>query len=222
MYKFKEKDDRFVPEPIRPVSRLYAYKKHLRAGIRIYWNYSVRGDRIPVDYNSGCYDVSKARVHRVMKDALGYNQEVDPETADIPFISKSNYQCTHDGIVHTENCAANPDRVYARYLDNSIEGRYFYCRDGLDFMILKKRERGDFSMDFISGHLEVGPIARVRQFCAAFGLDFGELDILWDEFGRPYVIDVNNVAGNGRLFEKLSKADRQAAKELYIRQIKTL
>jgi len=213
---------KFVPEELNRNCRLYKYRDLLPPDKSIYWCYDSIGPPIETDYNSGCFDVRKSKVHKVHLEALGYTMAVDPSTCRTPFLSKSLHQCKHEDIhVHTENCSPRPDRIYELYMDNLREIRYFYCNRGQDFIVMKYRRSSYFtSFDYGTARPAADRLRRtVDEFCAEFGIDFAELDILLHE-GKPYIIDVNNIAGNGLLMLKIDNpawAERQ-----YIKQIKTL
>lgn len=214
----------FKPDNLRPKSRLWMFRKHLKSDKSIYWSYKPwGGPKIETDYNAGCYDITKRKVQRVMEEALGYTQRVDPTKYEGVFISKGNLQCTHDAVVYDKPIKpkdVDPRKVYSKKFDNSVEIRYFYCRTGEDFYILKGRELDDFSMSFNTAYIYNKTLPGVDKFCKAFGLDFGELDILFGPDDRLYVIDVNNIAGRGGLINRCN--DPKLFKRLYINQVKTL
>lgn len=210
---------RFMPDPITPSSRLWKHRMLLPKGKSIYWSYKTFGKAVETDYNAGCNDVSKRRVQDVMKIALGYSQRIDPLSYKKPFVEKSNLQFRHDGVIHRKPTRPKKNKVYEIFMDNSIEYRYFHCRTGKDFYVVKYRKAGDFSLAFDGGHVVNEEIDDLKRFCKVFGMDFGELDVLV-HMGKLYVIDVNNMPGNGQLFNKISDGD--LARELYIEQIKSL
>ncbi|HRY32089.1 MAG TPA: hypothetical protein P5531_03880 [Bacteroidales bacterium] len=187
----------FTPQNLNPGCRLWQYREHIPEGDKtIYWNYDTLGPRIQTDYNAGCFDVSKRRVHDIHLSALGYTAEVDPMTTAFPFVEKSDGQGKHDLFkVRRKNTTPIPGMVYERLFDNTFEWRYFYCRTGFDFYLQKLRPKGDpqgykvLELCIVNDRPDY-----IRVFADAFGVDFCEFDILF-QMGRPYIIDVNNVAG---------------------------
>jgi hypothetical protein len=51
---------------------------------------------------------------------------------------------------------------------------------------------------------------KIKSFCKYFGGEFFDIDIVRDQDGKIYILDVNNIAA-GALFRKLSEADRIAS-----------
>ncbi len=214
----------FAPQPLTPACRLWQFKEHLPENKSMYWLYDTYGHELNTDYNKGCYDVSKSRVHKIHEKALGYSVKIDPLSYGHPFLEKPERQCMHHLFkIHTEPCEPKEGFVYERLLENTFEIRYFFCRTGTDFKLLKTRNENDFS------HYTIMGIDRdktrsdfVLKFADLFGLDFAELDILHD--GKtPYITDVNNVAGMGMTRDKFKHPETyDRLNELYIEQIKTL
>ena len=213
----------FKPQGLRTISRLALYVDFIKTEKTIYWNYGTYGDQIETDYNAGCWDVSKDKIHDVHERVAGYSAKVDPVRQKAPFLEKSTHQGRHDCKVRRGNCEPEPERVYELLMDNTFEIRYMLCRPGQDFLFEKVREKNDFSMGYISAKVQtdIDPELQlfVRAFAAEYRLHFAELDILYHE-NRPYIIDVNNIAGCWRLFAKCDEP--KFAKELYIKQVKSL
>lgn len=213
---------KFLPEDLKPVSRIFKYKEHINSDKSIYWSYTTTNKKIETDLNVGGYDVSKARVAEIHKKALGYNLEIDPTTYKKPFIKKSINQGVHDVEIHTKNIEPKDGFVYQRLLNNSTEYRYFYSDSAPCFCLKKTKVKNDFSMAFENAELcelTAKQNESIHKFCKAFGLNFTELDILIER-GKVYIIDVNNVAGNGELFSKFK--DGAEAEKLYIKQLECL
>jgi len=217
--------DIFKPHGLRPQSRIYGYCQHLETEKTIYWCYDTIGEKIKTDYNCGCYDVSKTRVHEIHQKALGYSHKVNPMTCEIPYLEKDERQGRHKCKILTKNQEPEEGKVYEILMDNSREIRYMRCRTGEDYAFDKVRIANDFSMSYITAKvvknrdLNADALMAARAFSAEFGLDFGEMDILFHN-GLPYIVDVNNVAGAGRLFARCDFP--KLARELYIEQIKSL
>lgn len=213
----------FLPDDITPACRLWQFREHLPEGKTIYWLYETSGPQVETDYNRGCFDVSKSRVHTIHQATLGYSIAVDPTTCPTPFLEKPERQCMHHLFaIHHKNIDPKPGFVYEKLLDNDKEIRYFYCGTGQDFMAFKRRTLNDFMGYKIEKVVPTDTFPVVYKFCRAFRIDFAELDILFDGT-LPYVTDVNNIAGMGMTIDKfLNPADFELLNQLYINQIKTL
>ena len=211
----------FTPHDLQPVSRLFGYRNLIISEKSIYWNYETFGDKIPTDLNAGCYDVSKKRVAEVHKKALGYNLAVNPLTFKRKYLKKTNLQGVKEIEVLTGKNQPEEGYVYERLLDNSTEYRYFYHKK-YPFVLKKTKKQNDFSNDFIKCELvefTAEQHNQVNKFGVEFGIDWAELDILISA-NKIYIIDVNNIAGNGNLFQRCENGAQ--IEKLYIRQIQSL
>ena len=211
----------FKPQPLQPVSRLFHYKDYLTSNKSIYWDYRTYGEQVETDLNKGCYNMDKNKLHAIHNEVLGYSAKIDPETFKGTYIEKSIHQGRHDAVICTENQSPKADKVYERYLDNSIEYRYFYHKN-FPFVVKKTRQKGDFSMGFESAELwkfTDKQNEQIKLFCEAYGIDFAELDVIIYR-KKIYIIDVNNMAGNGLFFQKFK--DGEACEKLYIKQLQNL
>lgn len=209
----------FTPHELKPNSRLFRYKDSINSDKRILWCYDTYTTYKHLDYNSGCFDVSKDRVQFIHEKALGYSAKINPLSYNEPFIEKSTLQFKHDALIYNSPCTPKHGKVYEMLLDNSIEFRYFFCVNAPDFVIKKTRVKNDFSMAYLTTEIIDVPIKMrrtVESFSSLFGLDFGELDIL-EKDGLFYIIDVNNMAGNAGL-----DVNTKGANILYANQVKSL
>lgn len=162
----------------------------------------------PDALNAGCTDISKSRVQAEFEDIFGYGYAVDPLTHRGPMVVKSDENGTHDGrIVVGPIAAREPDVVYQRDIDGRIsETEMFEYRLPVvlgDFpsvyvktRLVTKRFASNSTHTRVVTDLRTvfseAELDRLRDLCAAFALDFGELDILRDRSdGRIYVLDVN-------------------------------
>lgn len=205
---------KFYPAmPIDGMNRLPEALKVLghpvERGRDIFWSYRTTSEPVEVKLNAGCHDVSKTRVNLIHEAAMGYDIGVDPQTYEGRYVEKSDLQAVRIGRVLNDNIDPVEGMVYQKFIDTSInekefiELRVFYCLGEL-FTIAKYRLKSDV-FGYRAHHSEVvQPFTKqekenIVKFCELFGMDFGELDILHNK--RPYVIDVNNVAGVGLLNE---------------------
>lgn len=210
----------FKPQNLEPVSRLYHYRNYIQSDKSIYWNYTTFGEQIETDLNKGCFNVSKKKVHVVHEKTFGYSLKVNPKTYKGKFIEKSEFQGRHDVIIHDKPCEPKYDKVYEKLLNNSTEYRYFYHKE--PFVVKKSRVKNDFTMSFLEAELTTftkKQHEQIHEFCKEFGIDFAELDILIHR-KRLYIIDVNNIAGNGNFFANCKNGSE--IEQLYINQIKSL
>jgi hypothetical protein len=213
----------FKPHELNAQCRLWQFREHLPTDGSMYWLYDTYGTREDVKYNAGCYDVSKSRVHAIHEEALGYSAKVNPRTAVTPFLEKPELQCRHNQFsIVNQNCEPKDGFVYERLFDNRTEIRYFFCRTGEDFLLIKHREQDDFLSYLIYDVIIQERSLFVSRFCDLFGIDFAELDILFDG-NTPYITDVNNIAGMGMTANKfVNPDDYDLVNKLYINQIKSL
>ena len=215
---------KFTPDPLNSNCRLYQFRRFLNSNKSIYWCYDTLGPEIKTDLNVGCDDMSKLKVQEIHQEALGYSAAVDPITAPTPFISKSIHQCG-EIQVHHENCEEKAGRVYELMLDNHTEMRFFYCRFAENFAVVKLRDEPNKRAYISAGVITMSTPAlldvekNVERFCDTYEIDFAELDILFTG-NLPYIIDVNNIAGNGALWSKIDKPG--LATKLYVNQVKSL
>lgn len=157
--------------------------------------------------NFGCRDVSKTAVARAFEAAFGYPLALDPRTHQGDAVEKCELNGAHDGRVVP--CPREPvaGRVYQHVIDNGaanpdlVEDFRTPTIGGKPVCVFIKRRR--LSERFANANTEVelkGPeecfsadeIARIGDFCARMGLDWGGLDILRDrKDGRLYIVDAN-------------------------------
>ena len=160
--------------------------------------------------NSGCGDISKKRVDRVFLETFGYGLEVDPRTYDGLYVKKSNLNARHPlERFLTLDKPTEPEKgyVYQKLIDNQIDKdfamdvRTFIFGDAIPFVFYRKRSIHDrFNDDTVAATLvetdkafSKEEQASIVRFSKAFGLDYGELDVLRDnKDGKIYIVDANN------------------------------
>ncbi|WP_309709832.1 hypothetical protein [Pseudolysinimonas sp.] len=156
--------------------------------------------------NERCVDISKTKVEDASLATFGYGLAIDPRSFVGPYVRKSDENALHDGIVIESARDPEPGIVYQR-LVNTVAGdeRVLDLRVpimGRRIPLVYLRHR-DVKERFTQLHdcVEVCPtdrvltdqeVATLLAFCAAIGLDFGELDVLRDcDDGRLHVVDAN-------------------------------
>lgn len=219
----------FYPDPLNNICRLYPIVKNLNIDHHndpnkpydhfMFWSYNkticppddilTKGKKI---INIGCLDITKSRVEEIFQTGIS----VDPLTHNGCCVKKSEGQAFHDGEII--QCPSNRESgyVYQKAIDTKndrghfVDYRIFYS--GQIDLVIKKEKSEMFKTKLISVEV-IDPnivLSNERQNeiaikCKKFGLDFGELDMLFDKDGRPHVIDVNNIPGNGLLYNPLYK-----------------
>lgn len=207
------------PDKVKPSSKIFGYitgNEVEETGV--YWNHETCSDPDLAKMcgaNRGCFDVSKTNVSRIWERVSGRPFLIDPSNHVGIAVEKSELQYKHDGrLVRCPN-VAQKGKVYQRFINPKpfIEHRVFY-HWGVDFVINKLKKNmwgwaGEVSFHEPSEVFSKEEIRQIDDFCTIFGLDFGELDVLRDETGI-YVIDVNNIAGNGsRVLENYPEAEKR-------------
>jgi hypothetical protein len=184
----------------------------------------IEGVQVRRFVNARCDDISKQRVGRVFEEVFGYQLDVDPTTYTGTMVRKSDLNAAHDGAVlvgpiseveyarHRESC------VYSVHVNN-VDGdlvddlRVLWC-DRVSPMLDRKRRPAATRFapgaevvlhEPVADHCSADEVAKLDEFCRAFGLDYGELDCLRDrDSGRLYVVDVNKTPT--RPFARLPEA----------------
>jgi hypothetical protein len=177
------------------------------------WNQEWRNDAMQVRryINAQCTDISKKRVGRVFEEVFGYALDVDPRVTSGPLVRKSDINAAHDGRIITGPISQaeyerDSESVVYSVQVNNVDGefiddlRVLWC-DHVAPMLDRKRRpvtsrfghggTGVF-IEPVASHFTPEEVELLGRFCRAFGLDYGELDVLRDrDSGRLYVVDVN-------------------------------
>jgi hypothetical protein len=182
----------------------------LRGGPQIAWQRGTwlrpgDADRLqPYAINRACTDVSKGRVDALWASICGYSIAVDPLTTAGPIVVKGEENAAHDWYLADGPLRRRePGKVYERLIDATaddlfIQSRPIIMRDRVPFVYAVHFPRQHWraqaetfpaqATDFYSA-TEVG---QMLAFCAALGLEYGELDVLRENgTGRLFVIDAN-------------------------------
>ena len=155
--------------------------------------------------NFACNDISKSRVAAAFEATFGYPLAIDPATHEGVAVEKSEINSMHDGSVIRCPADRREGYVYQRLIDTSNGGSITDlrtpCVGGIPALVWEKRRS---ACDVFSVHNRQVRLRRpdhvftsnetdaIARFCAAFGLDWGGLDILRDRYdGRIYIVDVN-------------------------------
>jgi hypothetical protein len=162
---------------------------------------------IKIINNTG-FHCSKKNVHRAFKSAFGYSFLVDSVSAAQPAVLKSCVNAAHDGKVVTvmPNITELTGHVLERVIDNTFgelvcDVRLPWILGKTPFVYLKLRPLSNRFSNTNSWATIVSPtdvltnteLRNVGVFCETIGLQYGELDILRDNYDhRIYVVDANN------------------------------
>lgn len=163
--------------------------------------------------NYRCNDVSKIKVDEVFSEIFGYSITVNPATWRGRAVVKSIAQYKHDGvIIRCPTSKEYPECVVQKVIDTRIKpnviedirvpvfGSHIPC------VVLKRMPAaGMFSSEKVNAAVVWDTSAiftqeeqsKILRFASQMGCDYGELDVLRDSDGLLYIIDVNNMAGNG-------------------------
>ena len=172
--------------------------------------------------NINCVNVLKSRVDKIWEKSCGYSITINPEKYQYEYVRKSQLQYrSHTGEVHDGIICDSPQKpdkkfVYQRLIDTSVDGGRFRTlrlpifKKNIPCIIVKdskdrfKEAHSVVEVEYdIFNYIDGVELYNIRKFCRKIGLDYGELDILRDnETERIYVVDVNNIAGDG-IFGKL-------------------
>jgi hypothetical protein len=173
--------------------------------------------------NSKCGDISKERVDKVFLESFGYGLAVDPNTYQGVYVRKPNLNARHP--VESFKILDKPSEpekgfVYQRLLDNQTDKdsatdmRTFIFGNDIPFTLFRKKSIHDrFNDDtIIATRVETDKAftkeeqAAIIRFCKAFGLDYGELDVLRNNIdGKIYIVDVNNTTSGPRPGMQITK-----------------
>ena len=157
--------------------------------------------------NFGCRDVSKSRVAECFEAAFGYGLAINPALHVGPAAEKSEINAAHDGRVIQCPTQAAPGRVYQKLVDNRgadldiVDDLRTATVGGKPAVVFIKRR--PVAKRFQNTNCEVllttpeavfsaDELAKIADFAARLGLDWGGLDILRDRTdGKLYIVDAN-------------------------------
>lgn len=236
----------FYPDPINEVCRLHSTLKELSIDFHndptkpydhfFYWSYhkTVREpdgliNSHPSVINKGCCDISKSRVGLMFDNRLS----LDPRIHNGTCVKKSEGQGFHDGQIISCPAEKEGGFIYQRYIDTKdksglfVDYRIFYSGK-IDFVVSKRRSNmfiggaGSSSLEIMKATdiLSGSQIDDIISGCNKFGLDFGEIDVIIDQHKNAYVIDVNNIAGNGMLSSPIANIVAEEYRKSFVEFLK--
>lgn len=182
--------------------------------IKIYWHDSsldeTQYNSITPDFiNYRCTNILKAKVDEDFFSVFGYKTALDPLTHNGIAVEKSEFNAKHNGVII--NCPIQQDQVkndciYQILLDNKIsEDLYQDLRmpvigGKFPFVYCKtksSKKRFEAAPDKailheVEDYFDEEFLLKTAAFCREAGLDFGEMDILYNNSDqRFYIIDIN-------------------------------
>lgn len=172
--------------------------------------------------NSRCGDISKERVGKVFLESFGYNLSIDPRTYKGRYIKKSDLNDKKNAEMVEKPSEPEKGFVYQKFIDNQTDKdsatdiRTFIFGDTIPFTLYRKRSIHDRFKDdtVVATRVETDAAftkaeqAAIIRFCKAFGLDYGELDVLRDnKDGKIYIVDVNNTPSGPRSGVHMKRED---------------
>ncbi len=199
----------------------------------------LRADSKPC-LNVNCLDISKSRVDAMFRSVFGYGASVDPLAYHGEMVAKREENDNKDALkLVTGPLPAEqvePGLVYQKVIDTRLDdGRIEDIRVCIfsgrpRFTVLKRRALGErFFTNLGSSVLVDSPsqifgddeLRKIERFCAEMGLDYGELDVLRDRDGKPYIIDCNKTPGTGMVYPATEEEapERRRAYEALFREM---
>jgi len=174
---------------------------------------------IPV-INRHCSNVRKDYVDAVSREIFGYSSLIDPLVHIGAAVEKSNEQAAHNGrIIECPITRVKDNHIYQKLINNQVqEDTYRDIRipvfgKSIPLVFFKNKDvsirfTGRSSVSHIIYPSEFnyffppGLLDKVLWFCEVIGMDYGEVDLLYDkQENRYYVIDANKTPGNAIFFQ---------------------
>ncbi len=164
--------------------------------------------------NLKCNDVSKSNVTKIYEKIFNNTLRINPEKYAGRIVAKRNLgQGDKSGRVINCPCKKEDGWHYQKLLQDISIGRIqeirAYIVGGIIVVNEKQKKIGNRfhtivekneykSINKVFNNEEV---RKINEFCKEIGAEYAELDLLQDNNGLLYIIDVNNISGIGS-FEK--------------------
>lgn len=186
-------------------------------------------------FNFSCTDISKSHVGTIFEQVFGYTLTVDPETYTRDMAVKSEINGRHDGRIETGPTARQDGLVYQKLIDNSVNDiwaedlRCPIVGGEIALIFIKRRPlktrfanmNSSVTLAVPEDHLSENERAKLKEFAAAMGLDWGGLDVLRDKTdGKIYVVDVNKTDMGPPI--SLPLKDKNTATQILSKQLLSL
>lgn len=216
----------FYPEPPKDCNKIWYIIKSLGLDyttnpdeahdIAIRWYYTDNcHEFIPTNkyiINKLCYSIDKRTVDYFFAKAFGYSSFVDYGFTG-PCVEKSISQCAKDGVIINHSFKnRRKNKIYQKLLTGKSYTEYrLYVTGGEIIAIaskVKERTGLEVSCDASEVYIEYTPdrywqqyLEQFKSFIKICGCEYAELDVLIGPDNHPYIIDVNNIAGDKIFFQ---------------------
>ncbi len=213
----------------------------IKASIKIYWHdSSIDNTNYPIDLrdylNNNCRDILKANVDHHFYNAFGYKTAIQAETHQGKAVEKSEYNAKHNGTIvecPLPQSKINKECIYQILINNCCDNNLYEdlrmpVINGSFPLVYRKlksdAKRFEASPDKAILHqpkdfFDDSFLAKTREFCKQAGLQFGEMDILYNRDDKKYyIIDINKTPYGPP--KNLSPEDHQKAIKLLADEMK--
>jgi O-antigen/teichoic acid export membrane protein len=160
--------------------------------------------------NARCGDISKQHVESVFTEVFGYGTSIDPRSHTGAYVQKSDSNATHDGKILNVPSEPEPGYVYQKLINNEcedgmvVELRVPIVNNSIPLVLRRYKsntERFNHTLraEVVTPDTEFSEkeLHDLLRFAQAFGLQYGELDVLRDrDTNKIYVVDANNTPGH--------------------------
>lgn len=157
--------------------------------------------------NRSCVDVSKEKIAEIFRQTFQYEVATNPQNHSGYCVKKSNYNSWHDGeIIECPIASKKLGFAYQKLLHNLSDSKYHQdyrvpvvC-DYIPFVSPRFHDKNDRFNKVVWAEYKPTEdifskeeVRCILQFCRILGLDYGELDIIRDNFdARIYIVDANH------------------------------
>ena len=186
--------------------------------------------------NLRCIDVSKSNVARIYEKIFENVLGINPEKYNGLAVAKRNMgQGDKSGRIIECPCKSENNWHYQKLLQNIHTGRIHeiraYIVNGLIVINEKQKKIGNRFHTIVEKNnfrkinelFSFEEVKKINKFCHEIGAEYAELDLLRDNDGLLYIIDVNNISGIGHfefkknninIYRKTNKKIGEALKKL--------
>ena len=186
----------------------------VKSAVKIYWHdSSIDPTTYPIDIktflNNNCRNILKANVDLLFYQAFGYKTAIQADTFQGTAVEKSEYNAKHNGVIiqcPLPESEIKKDCIYQILINNRCDDNIFEdlrmpVINGTFPLVYRKLKsidkRFEASPDRATVHkpeefFDNQFLEKTKEFCHLAGLDFGEMDILFNRDDKKfYIIDIN-------------------------------
>ena len=190
----------------------------------MYWQ-----DKTVCDYkdsgegiNRYCKDIRKSTVDKAFTKVFGYSSFLDPSGTGKAVI-KSEENWAKDGRIVELPYKLKEGEFCQRLIETKVGDYYHEERaliiDGKVKGWLIKQKPNRFNSDGCDMKFTLATDRdfdiQINEFCKEIGMDYGEVDMMIDEAGFPYLIDANKTPGGYKWVDKLGDEFINSHKPLF-------